>query len=86
MGWNKIMLQNHHHSFSSQVADTLFYYFIHSYHFVPDNPEDCLAATDYGERVAAIIAKENKIGTQFHPEKSQKAGLNLLSAFLNWHI
>ena len=86
MGWNKIMLQNHHHPFSSQIANTLFYYFVHSYHFVPDNPEDCLAATDYGERVAAIIAKENKIGTQFHPEKSQKAGLNLLSAFLNWHI
>ena len=86
MGWNKIMLQNHHHPFSSQVADKLFYYFVHSYHFVPDNPEDCLAVTDYGEKVTAIIAKENKIGTQFHPEKSQKAGLSLLSAFLNWHI
>jgi glutamine amidotransferase len=80
------MLQNHHHPFSSQIANTLFYYFVHSYHFVPDNPEDCLAVTDYGETVTAIIAKENKIGTQFHPEKSQKAGLNLLSAFLNWHI
>ena len=85
-GWNKIMLQNYQHSFSSKVADKLFYYFVHSYHFIPDNTEHCLAVTDYGEKVTAIIGKENKIGTQFHPEKSQKAGLNLLSAFLNWQI
>ncbi len=85
-GWNKIMLQNHHHPFSSQVADNLFYYFVHSYHFVPDNPNDSLAITDYGQKVTAMIARENKIGTQFHPEKSQKAGLHLLSAFLNWRI
>ena len=53
---------------------------------MPDNFNDCLAFTDYGEHVTAIIARDNKIGTQFHPEKSQKAGLNLISAFLNWQI
>ena len=62
------------------------FYFVHSYHFVPDNFNDCRAFADYGEHVTAIIARDNKIGTQFHPEKSQKAGLNLISAFLNWHI
>lgn len=86
MGWNKITLRNFQHPFSRQIADKLFYYFVHSYHFIPDNTEHCLAVTDYGEKVTAIIGKENKIGTQFHPEKSQKAGLNLLSAFLNWQI
>ncbi len=86
MGWNQIILQHNDHPFSSSVSDKMFYYFIHSYHFVPDDPHDCLAVTDYGQKVTAIIAKENKIGTQFHPEKSQKAGLKLLSAFLNWNV
>ena len=86
MGWNKVSICNFNHSLSSKLANDLFYYFVHSYHFVPDNFNDCLAFTDYGEHVTAIIARDNKIGTQFHPEKSQKAGLNLISAFLNWHI
>ena len=86
MGWNKVSICNSNHSLSSKLANDLFYYFVHSYHFVPDNLNDCLAFTDYGEHVTAIIARDNKIGTQFHPEKSQKAGLNLISAFLNWHI
>ena len=86
MGWNKVSICNSNHSLSSKLANDLFYYFVHSYHFVPDNFNDCLAFTDYGEHVTAIIARDNKIGTQFHPEKSQKAGLNLISAFLNWHI
>ena len=86
MGWNKVILQHNDHPFSSKIPDKLFYYFTHSYHFVPDNLNDCLAIANYGQKVTAIIAKENKVGTQFHPEKSQKAGLNLLSAFLNWCI
>ena len=86
MGWNKIKINNTNHSFSSQFSNELFYYFVHSYHFVPENVADCLAFADYGQKVTAIIAKDNKIGTQFHPEKSQKAGLKLLSSFLNWNI
>ena len=86
MGWNKINLRKSAHSFSSYLVDDVFYYFVHSYHFVPDNPDDCIAVTDYGQNVTAIVANENKIGTQFHPEKSQKAGLTLLSSFLNWRI
>ena len=86
MGWNKIMVHNTNHSLSAKFVNDLFYYFVHSYHFVPENADDCLAYSDYGQKVTAIIAKDNKIGTQFHPEKSQKAGLHLLSSFLNWHI
>ncbi len=86
MGWNKIEINNTKHSFSPQFTNDFFYYFVHSYHFVPENVEDCLAFTNYGQKITAIIGKDNKIGTQFHPEKSQKAGLQLLSSFLNWHI
>ena len=86
MGWNKIKVQNSNHSLSLKFANDLFYYFVHSYHFVPENVEECLAFTDYGQKVTAIIAKDNKIGTQFHPEKSHKAGYQFLSSFMNWHI
>ena len=86
MGWNKIKLRNTNHFLSTKPINDLFYYFVHSYHFVPANSGDCIAYAEYGQKVTAIIAKDNKIGTQFHPEKSQKAGLYLLSCFLNWHI
>jgi imidazoleglycerol phosphate synthase glutamine amidotransferase subunit HisH len=58
-------------------------YFVHSYHFVPD--EDVVVATvDYGGDVVAAVAKGNIFGTQFHPEKSQAAGLQLIQNFINW--
>lgn len=59
------------------------FYFVHSYHLVPD--EDVVVATvDYGGEVVAAVQKENIFGTQFHPEKSQAAGLQLIQNFINW--
>ena len=64
--------------------DGLHAYFVHSYHFTPDNPAHILATTDYGGEITAMVARDNMIGTQFHPEKSQTLGLKLISNFLGW--
>ncbi len=59
-------------------------YFVHSYHLQPTNPQDIIATTNYGETVTAMVAHENRAGTQFHPEKSQALGLALITNFLKW--
>jgi len=59
-------------------------YFVHSYHLVARHADDVLATVDYGGTVAAIVGRGNMIGTQFHPEKSQAAGLRLLRNFVRW--
>jgi len=59
-------------------------YFVHSYHFQCKNEHDVLATTDYGGKITAIIQHDNIVGTQFHPEKSQRLGLHLLANFLKW--
>jgi glutamine amidotransferase len=59
-------------------------YFVHSYHLNAANETDVLARADYGGPVTAIVGKDTAIGTQFHPEKSQRFGLALISNFLKW--
>ena len=59
-------------------------YFVHSYHVEPRDPGHRLATTDYGGPVTAVIGRDTMIGTQFHPEKSQKTGLRLIANFLTW--
>ena len=59
-------------------------YFVHSYHFEVENPGHCLLTTDYGGSITAMVGRDNLIGTQFHPEKSQILGLKLISNFLKW--
>jgi glutamine amidotransferase len=59
-------------------------YFLHSYHFVPDDGGDVAAITDHGGGLVAAVARDTVLGVQFHPEKSQDYGLSLLAAFLAW--
>ena len=59
-------------------------YFVHSYHLAVENPDDLIATTTYGGTVTAFVARDNKAGAQFHPEKSQTLGLALISNFLRW--
>ena len=86
IGWNTLTLNKSHPLFDGirTGADGLHAYFVHSYHLAATNPDDVLAVTDYGGPVTAAVIHENKIGTQFHPEKSQKLGLTLIANFLKW--
>jgi glutamine amidotransferase len=83
MGWNEIELRGTHPLLAGLGAGT-HAYFVHSYHFCLDNPEDLVAVTDYGGQLTAMIGRDNLAGTQFHPEKSQEAGLRLIANFLRW--
>ncbi|HIE20809.1 MAG TPA: imidazole glycerol phosphate synthase subunit HisH, partial [Rhodospirillales bacterium] len=59
-------------------------YFVHSYGLVPTDPSQVLASVDYGGPVVAVAGRDNLVGTQFHPEKSQAVGLRLITNFLKW--
>ena len=86
IGWNTLTLKKPHPLFDGIKTgpDGLHAYFVHSYHLAATNPDEVLAVTDYGGPVTAAVIHENKIGTQFHPEKSQKLGLALIANFLKW--
>ena len=83
MGWNEIEPRRAHPLLAGLDAE-VHAYFVHSYHFRLADPADLVASTDYGGPLAAVIARDNFAGTQFHPEKSQEAGLRLIGNFLRW--
>jgi glutamine amidotransferase len=83
MGWNDLKLRGAHPVFDGLESGD-HGYFVHSYHFIAERPQDVLATVDYGGEVTAVIGRDNLIGVQFHPEKSQKVGLKLLANFLAW--
>jgi glutamine amidotransferase len=83
MGWNELQILRPHPVFEGLVTGS-HAYFVHSYHLAVEDPADLLAACDYGGPVTAAVARENMVGTQFHPEKSQALGLRLLANFLLW--
>jgi len=84
MGWNDLKIKNPH-PLVANLPDGGHVYFVHSYQFVVSDEKHTVAEIDYGGRVAAIIAKDNMVGTQFHPEKSQKIGLGIIANFLSWN-
>jgi glutamine amidotransferase len=83
MGWNEVMVRRPHPVLAG-LDEGAHVYFVHSYHLIPAREEHRLAAVEYGDRLAAAVGRDNIIGTQFHPEKSQAAGLRLLANFLQW--
>ena len=83
MGWNDLVLDQAHPVLTG-IATGDHAYFVHSYQFRVINPAHRLAHVDYGGDVTAIIGNATMIGTQFHPEKSQQAGLRLIANFLTW--
>lgn len=86
IGWNTIELKHDHPVFNDIATGEhgLHAYFVHSYMFDVKNSADVLATTSYGGSVTAAIARDNIVGTQFHPEKSQRLGLKLITNFLKW--
>ena len=84
MGWNELSIKSLGHPVFKNVDQGAFFYFVHSFHMQLKEEKFVLATTDYGDPIAAVVGKDNMIGTQFHPEKSQKMGLLMLENFLNW--
>ena len=85
MGWNDIELKKDCFLFTN-IKNKSHVYFIHSYEFITKQKDYVVATTNYGSSIIASVAKENIVGTQFHPEKSQKNGLTILENFLNWKL
>ncbi len=91
MGWNQVTQSVHAGLHGSQshpiwagIPDESYFYFVHSYHAVVDNPQHSAGETDYGVRFTCALARDNIFATQFHPEKSADHGLALYRNFLHW--
>ena len=84
MGWNMLKVTND--SPILEGIDGEYFYFVHSYHVIPDDDEIIAGTCDYGGSVVASLSQNNLFSTQFHPEKSSKAGLKILKNFTNLEI
>ena len=86
MGWNTLAAAKPHPMLEGIPTgpEGLHAYFVHSYALDAVDPGDVVATTDYGGPVTAIVGRDNLVGAQFHPEKSQALGLKLIANFLRW--
>ena len=86
MGWNTLnMLKTHPLLADIPLGpDGLHAYFVHSFELKPARRGDLVAQTEYGGPLTAIVGRDNMVGTQFHPEKSQRLGIKLIANFLQW--
>ena len=86
MGWNTLNVTRPHPLLAGLELgpNGRHAYFVHSYQLKPENRADLIAEADYGGAVTAVVGRDNIVGTQFHPEKSQKLGLELIANFLKW--
>ena len=86
MGWNTLNAETPHPLLDGIAVGPqgLHAYFVHSYHLKPTQRGDLVAQADYGGPVTAIVGRDTVVGTQFHPEKSQRLGLKLIANFLKW--
>lgn len=84
MGWNRVSQRIPHRMWNG-ISDGAWFYFVHSYYVVPEDPSLIAGVTFYGKEVTVAVAKDNVFATQFHPEKSAAAGLVLYANFLTWN-
>lgn len=82
MGWNQVKQKSH--PLWEGIPQNSRFYFVHSYFVKPNNELDTIASTDYPQSFSSALAKDNIFAVQFHPEKSQTVGLQLLKNFLSW--
>ncbi|MBC3918428.1 imidazole glycerol phosphate synthase subunit HisH [Undibacterium sp. CY18W] len=83
MGWNRVQ-QSRSHALWQDIADDAYFYFVHSYYARPADGQHTVGVTDYGSPFACAVARDNIFATQFHPEKSAAAGLQLYKNFVHW--
>ena len=81
MGWNQVR-QSRPHPIFDGIPDESYFYFVHSYYPAPADPAVVIGETDYGMRFASVLARDNIVATQFHPEKSGEMGLRMYQNFL----
>lgn len=84
MGWNRVR-QSQAHPLWNGIADDSYFYFVHSYYVQPEQAQDVVGTTEYGQVFTSAVARENIFATQFHPEKSAAAGLQLYKNFVHWN-
>ena len=84
MGWNRLQ-QAREHRLWAGIPQQSWFYFVHSYYAAPSDPAHIFATSEYGQRFAAVLIRDNVLAVQFHPEKSQAAGLSLLANFVQWN-
>jgi glutamine amidotransferase len=84
VGWNEVTLLRDSPLMNSNLSSNNEFYFVHSYHFVTDDESIVVGTADYGRPFVAAVHRDNIFGVQFHPEKSQEAGLRLLRNFMEW--
>jgi len=84
MGWNDMILDRADHPLFAGLRDGRHAYFVHSYAMICRRSGDQLAHVDYGGPLVAAVGRDNLVGTQFHPEKSQAVGLQIIGNFLSW--
>ena len=82
MGWNRVTQKPH--PLWQNIPQYSRFYFVHSYYAMPDHEQDSIASSEYPKPFSCALAKDNVFAVQFHPEKSQTAGLQLLQNFLRW--
>ena len=82
IGWNEIEIQKESKLFKD-IKNKSHMYFVHSYEFIPEDKKVISETTDYSSKIVCSIERENLFGTQFHPEKSDKTGLNIIKNFLD---
>jgi len=86
MGWNQVHQNDLEHPMWKGIAQDSRFYFVHSYFAPAKETPVCAATTEYGVQIASALHRDNIFATQFHPEKSADAGLQLYANFLNWNI
>lgn len=84
MGWNRVR-QTVSHPMWNGIDDDSWFYFVHSYYVVPENPAHIAGETEYGSVFTSAVARDNIFATQFHPEKSAAMGLQLYRNFVHWN-
>lgn len=84
MGWNELLVEQPGHPVLKGITSGMHAYFVHSFHFACRDKHAILGTVGYGFPIVAALGRDNIVGTQFHPEKSQKTGLTLLTNFLTW--
>lgn len=87
MGWNRVHFRDSHverHPVFAEVGQGTHFYFVHSYHCVPEMSSDIAATARHGVEITAAVVRDNVIGTQFHPEKSGRVGVDIYASFLKY--